>query len=203
MSVLGSARNRAFLVACWISASSAACTHSAPAQPTAASPKPPSADASPEPPSKDASPSPPQASANAPDAPTPPPPPKMDADLVLRWRAAQPLWGEEIFEVHPDGRAHYSFVPTRGRNGPARAQQVKVSEEALARLAETARRVGFCAMQWQRYGIPDEAAPTLVLKLPGVSCGVTLWDGEWEQRPGPREIAQIVKEMSKGQLSVR
>lgn len=123
-----------------------------------------------------------------------PVPPGIDAKLALRWSVSQGLWGDEVFEVRQDGTGHYSFVPV-GQKELGQELDVKVSPEALAKLADTARRVGFCTERSSRDGIPDEGMPTLALQLPGVACKVTLWDGEWSDRSGPREVARLVAAM--------
>jgi len=112
-------------------------------------------------------------------------------DLALRWSVSQGLWGSELFEVKRSGAAHYSFEPVAG--GPdAKSFDVTVTQAQLDDIAEAAGRTGLCAEKSSRLGIPDEGRPTLELSLPGASCSVMLWDGEWEKRPGPKEVAAKV-----------
>jgi hypothetical protein len=127
---------------------------------------------------------------------TAPTPPSLAPGIALRWSVKQGLWGEEIFEVRDDGHAHYSFVRPGGPSSPEScALDVLVPPAAMARIAAAARRVDFCAERSKRDGNPDEGMPTLELSLPGVACMVTLWDSEWDQRPGAREVARLVSEL--------
>jgi hypothetical protein len=124
----------------------------------------------------------------------PPIPPDLAPGIVIRWSVNQALWGAEVFEVKTDGRAHYAFTPAGSRAG-ARSFDVAVPPEAMAHVAAIARRVGFCSERSKRDGIPDEGMPTLALALPGISCAVTLWDGEWDERVGAHEVARLVAAM--------
>ncbi len=111
--------------------------------------------------------------------------------VALRWSVSQGLWGTEVFEVMRGGNAHYSFEPVGGGPG-AKSFDVTVTQAQLDDIAGAAGRWKLCDEMSSRLGVPDEGRPTLVLSLGDVRCSVTMWDGEWRERKGPREIAAKV-----------
>lgn len=115
---------------------------------------------------------------------------------AIRWGVSQGLWGTETFEVGQDGRGHYRFQPVGP--GETKDYEVQVSAAQLDAIGKEAEASSFCDEKSSRLGIPDEGKPSLSIQRGSVHCEVTLWDGEWSERPGPKKVSGMVFALRKG-----
>ena len=104
--------------------------------------------------------------------------------FALEWGVSQGLWGEEALTVDGRGNARYHFKSERGKGTVDTARRLSAADLEPVRAAT--RGAAFCALRSARDGIDDEGRPTLTVTHGARRCSVTLWDGEWEERPEAR-----------------
>ena len=95
---------------------------------------------------------------------------------VLRFGVGH-FQGSYHFVVYEDGHATYE---ESGAGRPAKTVETTVSKEELAALAKTLREHDLCGKRGSnRKGVPDEARPSVAVRLEGLDCRVQMFDGEW------------------------
>ena len=105
-----------------------------------------------------------------------PPLEPLPPGVVLRWSFTHALHGKEFIEVQRDGRTQVVLTDPHGFRHLA---SPKLSAAELTAIAKVLRESAVCSVRSRRYGIPDEVRPTMRIRLDGLTCDVTLWDGEW------------------------
>lgn len=117
--------------------------------------------------------------------------------MTFNWGASQGLWGTERLTIDRAGNAHYTFQSVRGQPPIDSHRQLAAADLAALRAATS--EPGFCRLHSSRFGIPDEAQPSLTVTRGGHACVVTLWDGEWNDMPLAHRafdaINQIIRRM--------
>lgn len=95
---------------------------------------------------------------------------------VLRFGVGH-MSGSYHFVVFEDGHASYE---ERGGGRPEKKVETTVTKEELAALAKTLRDHDLCGKRGSsRKAVPDEARPSVAVRLEGLDCRVTMLDGEW------------------------
>ncbi|NUO49641.1 MAG: hypothetical protein HOV80_12360, partial [Polyangiaceae bacterium] len=101
---------------------------------------------------------------------------KLPATDVLRFGVGH-MGGSTFFVVHSDGTAEYS-----SSGGPQGSVKVtgKVPPEELEQLAALLQENDFCSnVSTRSTGVPDEAFPSASVRMHGIDCKVSMWDGEF------------------------
>lgn len=81
------------------------------------------------------------------------------------------------FTIGADGTAEY--VEEGGPGGALRVQGT-VTPEEIETLAALLKDRGFCSLvSTLRKGVPDEARPSVSVRMGGLDCTVQMWDGEF------------------------
>ncbi|HZO12354.1 MAG TPA: hypothetical protein VFB62_03825, partial [Polyangiaceae bacterium] len=89
--------------------------------------------------------------------------------------------GSVAFTVHADGTAQYS---SSGDPSGAIEARARVTPEELRELARVLRENDFCGLRSTRStGVPDEASPSVSVRMEDIDCEVEMWDGEWRDDP--------------------
>lgn len=101
--------------------------------------------------------------------------------FALQWGVSQGLWGEEQLTIDGTGQARYHFTSARGKASVDTARRLPAAD--LEPIRKATAGDAFCALRPARDGVPDEGQPTLTVTHGARTCSVTLWDGEWEERP--------------------
>ncbi|HUS64827.1 MAG TPA: hypothetical protein VMZ28_09815 [Kofleriaceae bacterium] len=114
----------------------------------------------------------------------PPAKPLPGEAFSLQWGVSQGLWGQEELTIDGTGQARYHFTSARGKGTVDTARRLAAAD--LEAIREATASAAFCALRPARDGIPDEGQPTLTVTHGARTCSVTLWDGEWEERPEAR-----------------
>jgi hypothetical protein len=100
------------------------------------------------------------------------------------------MGGSTFFVVHSDGTAEYS-----SSGGPQGSVKVtgKVPPEELEQLAALLEENDFCSnVSTRSSGVPDEAHPSASVRMHGIDCKVSMWDGEFrDDEEAKRSLAAI------------
>jgi hypothetical protein len=95
---------------------------------------------------------------------------------VLRFGVGH-MSGSYHFVVFEDGHATYE---QSGGGKPAKKVETTVTKDELAALAKTLRDHDLCGKRGSgRKAVPDEARPSVAVRLEGLDCRVAMLDGEW------------------------
>jgi hypothetical protein len=132
------------------------------------------------------------------EAPAPVAAPASIPGLVARW-SVQSLWGGERIEIGAGGEMLYVILAGAGSPGSQdREYRGTATPEELERLRSTLAENGVCDLRSEREtGIPDEGHPTLDVAFPDLQCTVSMWDGEWLERPAPRACQEAVHALAR------
>lgn len=85
--------------------------------------------------------------------------------------------GSTHFVIRTDRTAEYV---SHGGPGGARKVQGIVTREELEKLAALLDDKGFCSLVSTRSkGVPDEARPSVSVRMSGLDCEVQMWDNEF------------------------
>jgi hypothetical protein len=88
--------------------------------------------------------------------------------------------GSYAYEVDSQGNAKHMSSRGHGMDEDAKTVYAKVDANELHQLAKVLRDHHLCSKRSSdRPGIPDEAHPSVAVKLEDVDCRVSMWDGEW------------------------
>ena len=122
------------------------------------------------------------------------PPSGLPNGVTLRYGVSH-MGGSIAFEVKDDGAAEYTATAGPTGNKHVRATATK---EEIASLASVLRANRFCSLSSSRSkGVPDEARPSVRVRLQGLDCAVTLWDGEWHDDPAARACLSAVEDLGR------
>lgn len=95
---------------------------------------------------------------------------------VLRFGVGH-MSGSYHFVVYEDGHATYE---ESGGGRPAKKVETTVTKEELAALAKTLRAHDLCGKRGSsRKAVPDEARPSVAVRLEDLDCRVQMLDGDW------------------------
>lgn len=95
---------------------------------------------------------------------------------VLRFGVSH-FQGSVHFVVYEDGHATYE---QSGGRRPEKKVETTVTKEELAALAKTLREHDLCGKRGSsRKAVPDEARPSVAVRLEGLDCRVTMLDNDW------------------------
>lgn len=95
--------------------------------------------------------------------------------------------GSSSFVVKDDGTA------TRTAETTVSAVVAPAELEALAKVL---REHDLCGLRSSREtGVPDEARPSIAVRLEGLDCRVQLWDGEWHDGGRAQACLDAVEEL--------
>jgi hypothetical protein len=94
------------------------------------------------------------------------------------------------FVVRTDGTAEIATGPT----GTAKTPPGAVTPDDLKALAETFRAGDCCAKRSCRsQGVPDEARPSIGLRLEKLDCTIQMWDGDFAGDAGTKACLGAVE----------
>jgi hypothetical protein len=97
---------------------------------------------------------------------------------VLRFGVGH-MSGSYHFVVYEDGHASYE---EHGGEKPSKKVEANVSREELHALAETLRKHDLCGKTGSsRNPVPDEARPSVAIRLEGLDCRVAMLDNDWRE----------------------
>jgi hypothetical protein len=119
--------------------------------------------------------------------------------VLVEWYVSQALWGEERLTIDEQGLVKYDFTSADQRV-PPRHRLARLSEAQVGRLGKMMQQRHCCQLKSHRDGIPDEGQPSLRLDFPlygDLRCQVSLWDGEWRDRPEAAACALPVENLRK------
>jgi hypothetical protein len=95
------------------------------------------------------------------------------------------------FVVHTDGTAEYKA--SGGPDGPVEVAG-KVTPAELEQVASLLRENDLCGLRSGRdVGVPDEARPSIRVRLGDLDCEVELWDGEYRDNPRAKACLAAVE----------
>ena len=103
--------------------------------------------------------------------------------------------GSVSFIVSSDGTARY-----QERNSAAGEKQVSaaVTPDELKALAVVLRRNRFCSLESKRLeGVPDEARPSISVRIEEIDCEVELWDNEFHDDPQALACLRAVEALAR------
>jgi hypothetical protein len=114
---------------------------------------------------------------------------QLPADVVLRFGVGH-MGGSTAFVVKSDGTAEYT--EEGGPNGKLKVT-AKATPEELQKLAALLEENDFCSLVSMRStGVPDEAHPSASVRMHGIDCKVSMWDGEFrDDEEAKRSLAAI------------
>jgi len=112
--------------------------------------------------------------------------------FAVRW-SVQSLFGGERIEITPDGQVLYVILGGPATGGQGQEYRGTATAAEMETLRRTFEENEVCELESEREtGIPDEGHPTLQVALPGMECMVSMWDGEWLEREGPKACQEAV-----------
>jgi hypothetical protein len=126
-----------------------------------------------------------------------------EAKLVLELRDIQGLWGGKSVRIHSDGIVEGVTVgvPRQGQSG-MQVQHFKGSvpkDRAVAILKECVESGTLELQPPQRFGVPDEAFPRLVIRatVDGATYArsVGMWEGQVVQHPAFGEVRKALLDL--------
>lgn len=114
---------------------------------------------------------------------------KLPADEVLRFGVGH-RGGSTWFVVRSDGTAEYA---EEGGPKPQIKVTAKVTPAELEQLAAFLQENDFCSnVSTRSSGVPDEAHPSASVRMHGIDCKVSMWDGEFrDDEAAGRALAAI------------
>ena len=87
--------------------------------------------------------------------------------------------GSYHFVVYEDGHATYE---QSGGGKPDKKVETTVTKDELAALAKTLREHDLCGKSGSsRKAVPDEARPSVAVRLEGLDCRVAMLDNDWRE----------------------
>jgi hypothetical protein len=97
---------------------------------------------------------------------------------VLRFGVGH-MSGSYHFVVYEDGHASYE---QSGGGRPEKKVETRVTKEELTALAKTLRKHDLCGKRGSsRKAVPDEARPSVAVRLEGLDCRVQMLDNDWRE----------------------
>lgn len=101
---------------------------------------------------------------------------ELKAPEVIRFGVGH-MSGSYGFVVNEDGHASYWEM---GGGRPEKKVETRVTKEEMHALAEELRKHDLCGLgSSSRNAVPDEARPSVAVKLEGLDCRVKRLDGDW------------------------
>ncbi|MBW2525385.1 MAG: hypothetical protein JRI23_14460 [Deltaproteobacteria bacterium] len=121
------------------------------------------------------------------------PPSSLPPDAVLSY-AVDHLSGSVSLVVKADGTAEYRKSVGFGVKSGTPTLRATVSPQELRALAAKLRANDFCSLRSGRdTGVPDEARPTIAVRLEDLDCRVQLWNGEFRDKPTAQASLKAVE----------
>lgn len=128
------------------------------------------------------------------------PPSELPPNTVLQFGVGY-RGGQTSFEVHVDGTAEYAS--SGGPPGTDKKVQAKATVAELEAIATVLRDNHFCSLRSGRStGVPDEARPSVRVRMGELDCRVELWDGEWGDDPQAKACLTAIEALGSA-LSAR
>ncbi len=123
-------------------------------------------------------------------------PSSLPDGVVLRYGVHSHFSGSVSLTVGKDGMAEYD--ETGGPPGSDAHVRARVEAPELHLVAETLRQHDFCSLRSGRSrGVPDEAKPSIAVRLEGMDCSVTLWDNEFSDDPHAHACLAVVETLGR------
>jgi hypothetical protein len=114
--------------------------------------------------------------------------------VLLRYGVGH-FTGSVSFEVKTDGTGEYQ---SEGGPEPKKTVRAQVTPDEIASLAAVLRDNDFCSLTSTRStGVPDEARPSVRVRLEGLDCHVQLWDGEWSDTPAAQRSLSAIESLGR------
>jgi hypothetical protein len=119
---------------------------------------------------------------------------ELPQGVVLRYGVSH-FQGSVHFTVRADGSAEYQSSGAPDEPQPVE-RIAKVSAEELQALAKVLREKNLCSLTSSRStGVPDEARPSISVRLEDLDCKVRMWDNEYRDDPDAQACLRAVESL--------
>lgn len=109
---------------------------------------------------------------------------------ILRFGVGH-MSGSYSFVVYEDGHATYE---ESGGGRPDKKVEATVTKEELAALAKALREHDLCGKRGSsRRAVPDEARPSVAVRMEGLDCRVTMLDNDWREDEHAKEALAAIE----------
>lgn len=115
---------------------------------------------------------------------------ELHAPEVLRFGVGH-MGGSHGFVVHEDGHAsHWES----GGGRPEKKVETRVTKEEMHALADALRKHDLCGKRGSsRKAVPDEARPSVAVKMEDLDCRVQMLDNDWRDDDDAREALAAIE----------